>query len=153
MLNFKKCEETFCYDNETHQTICYLSIGDQVYEGKARCHPDDIEFATEYVGCEIARSRAIEKALRQIIKEDVIALKAIGDFYKSVKDSRSLRDNNFWIKTKLLNKIKEYEEDIEEAKKHIAILGGSIKTYTAGKSALYEQIKKLRKGKSADKSN
>lgn len=144
-------KETFVYDENTGRTKCYLRYEDKDFIGEARCHPDDMEFATEFVGCEIARMRATTKVLKYIVKEDRIAIKALKDFYNNIAESKSMKQND-WLRQKFLNEIDSYEEDIKDIKMAIETIKVKLTAYTTGKDSLYKSLRKVRERRS-DKIN
>ena len=146
-----KYNETFSYDENTGYAACSIKYEDQEFIGEAKCHPDDMEFATEFVGCEIARNRAAIKIFKHIIKEDRIAIKTLQDFYNSIATSRSMR-KNYWLKQKFLNEIASYQEDIKTAKSAIAKAKIELVAYTTGKDSFYKTLREIR-NRNADKTN
>ena len=146
-----KYNETFSYSESTGLATCRIKYEDQEFIGKAKCHPDDMEFATEFVGCEIARHRAVIKVFKHIIKEDRIAIKTLQDFYNSIAASRSMRQN-YWLKQKFLNEIASYQEDIKTAQSVIDKAKIELVAYTTGKDHFYKILKQIR-NRAADKTN
>lgn len=97
----KKIKPIFHYDKETGCSTCVIETKYGKFSGTACCHPDDMDMASEKVGCEIAYSRAAIESLKY--ERDCIinpALKALKQLYFSMKHSKKFNPKSY--ETKML---------------------------------------------------
>ena len=146
MHNSKDIIEEHIFNEETGKTKYIIKYDGLVFVGKAKCHPDDIPFANEKTGAQIARSRAVIKMLKYEIKKLSYQTKALKDFYNSVRGSRTF-DRNPWLKKKFMDEIDTYGYEIMELQHSIETVEKSLKNYLTTKAELYKKLLKSR-GKS-----
>ena len=90
----KKIKPIFHYDKETGCSTCVIETKYGKFSGTACCHPDDMDMASEKVGCEIAYSRAAIDSLKYE-RDNVIkpSLKALKQLYYSMNRSKRFNPN------------------------------------------------------------
>ena len=131
----------FHYDKETGCSTCVIETKYGKFSGTACCHPDDMDMASEKVGCEIAYSRAAVNSLKYE-RDNVIkpSLKALKQLYYSMNRSKRFNPKSYEYKM-LKRQIECWEFDL-------AVIGDMIDTeriwirdYINTKEALYQNIR------------
>ena len=131
----------FHYDKETGCSTCVIETKYGKFSGTACCHPDDMDMASEKVGCEIAYSRAAIDSLKYE-RDNVIkpSLKALKQLYYSMNRSKRFNPKSYEYKM-LRRQIECWEFDL-------AVIGDMIDTertwirdYINTKEALYQNIR------------
>ena len=64
-------------------SICEVKYKGELYDGKARLHPEDADLASKYTGCRYAELRAEIKALKAEYKEEKAACEECRKFVKA----------------------------------------------------------------------
>ena len=137
----KKIKPIFHYDKETGCSTCVIETKYGKFSGTACCHPDDMDMASEKVGCEIAYSRAAIDSLKYE-RDNVIkpSLKALKQLYYSMNRSKRFNPKSYEYKM-LKRQIECWEFDL-------AVIGDMIDTertwirdYINTKEALYQNIR------------
>ena len=137
----KKIKPIFHYDKETGCSTCVIETKYGKFSGTACCHPDDMDMASEKVGCEIAYSRAAIDSLKYE-RDNVIkpSLKALRQLYYSMNRSKRFNPKSYEYKM-LKRQIECWEFDL-------AVIGDMIDTertwirdYINTKEALYQNIR------------
>lgn len=125
------------FNSETGESVVILQNRNGRYVGKAKLHPEDREFASEFAGCRIAEQRAWLDFYKTELKKTKIQLKTLENIWNDIiwyceKDEenylRSILHFGYriFIKIKYYEKYKrELEDNIVEVKKEI---DDSIKT-------------------------
>lgn len=112
----------FNWNPEEGLATCIITTGEgNTFIGEARCHPEDMDVASEYIGCDLASLRAEKKQL-QYYKNNVIipGYKALKQLYYSINTSKFYNDNSYeayMIKRQMQIKLEELEAVKEEIKK------------------------------------
>lgn len=137
----KKTKPIFHYDKETGCSTCVIETKYGKFSGTACCHPDDMDMASEKVGCEIAYSRAAIDSLRyerdNIIKPSLRALKQL---YYSMKHSKKFNPKSY-ENIMLQRQIECWEFDLQIINDMIDTERAWIKDYINTKEALYQNIR------------
>ena len=137
----KKIKPIFHYDKETGCSTCVIETKYGKFSGTACCHPNDMDMASEKVGCEIAYSRAAIDSLKYE-RDNVIkpSLKALKQLYYSMNRSKRFNPKSYEYKM-LKRQIECWEFDL-------AVIGDMIDTertwirdYINTKEALYQNIR------------
>ena len=137
----KKIKPIFHYDKETGCSTCVIETKYGKFSGTACCHPNDMDMASEKVGCEIAYSRAAIDSLKYE-RDNVIkpSLKALKQLYYSMNRSKKFNPKSYEYKM-LKRQIECWEFDL-------AVIGDMIDTeriwirdYINTKEALYQNIR------------
>ena len=112
------------FNKQTGESIVILADKYGRYIGKAKCHPDDKEYISEFMGCNLAEKRAQIKGLKNklhITKIKINTIKMI------LEDIENIDNNQKNIKI-LLQYIKNYRVEIEKIKEKIKELESEIIT-------------------------
>ena len=112
------------FNKQTGESIVILADKHGRYIGKAKCHPDDKEYISEFMGCNLAEKRAQIKGLKNklhITKIKINTIKMI------LEDIENIDNNQKNIKI-LLQYIKNYRVEIEKIKEKIKELESEIIT-------------------------
>lgn len=145
----KKIKPIFHYDKETGCSTCVIETKYGKFSGTACCHPDDMDMASEKVGCEIAYSRAAIDSLKyerdNIIKP---SLKALKQLYYSMRHSKKFNPKSYENKM-LKRQIENWEMDLNNINTMIKSENDWIRDYINTKEILYTNIRNNRnKGQS-----
>ena len=137
----KKIKPIFHYDKETGCSTCIIETKYGKFSGTACCHPDDMDMASEKVGCEIAYSRAAIDSLKyerdNIIKP---SLKALKQLYYSMNRSKKFNPKSYEYKM-LKRQIECWEFDLAVVNDMIDTEKTWIRDYINTKEALYQNIR------------
>jgi hypothetical protein len=140
-------EPIFQYDPETMESICILTSGNTSFVGKAQCHKDDADFASEKTGQTIAQFRATIKYFQHIKNNELKPkLNALKQLYYSMNRSKHFNPKSYEAKM-LFRQIRLKEEDLEFCKNAIQKTKRYIKEYIDQKEQNYQLIRKKRKNK------
>lgn len=135
-------EPVFNYNEHRGTTICTISDGQNTFIGKAKCHPDDRDYMSEFTGCEIAERRAKIKILQHIKNNQIIPqIQVYEHLISTMLNSKQLNPQSYefkrikaeydnllaqytTIKEKIKdsqNKLKEYLANREKVNKFIRL--------------------------------
>jgi hypothetical protein len=131
----------FDYNETTATATCCLEFDNQVFIGTAQAHPDDMDMASEKVGCEIAYSRAAIDSLKYE-RDNVIkpSLKALKQLYYSMNRSKRFNPKSYEYKM-LKRQIECWEFDLAMISDMIDTERTWIRDYINTKEALYQNIR------------
>ena len=131
----------FHYDKETGCSTCVIETKYGKFSGTACCHPDDMDMASEKVGCEIAYSRAAVNSLKYE-RDNVIkpSLKALKQLYYSMNRSKRFNPKSYEYKM-LRRQIECWEFDLSIINDMIDTERTWIRNYINTKEALYQNIR------------
>ena len=131
----------FHYDKETGCSTCIIETKYGKFSGTACCHPDDMDMASEKVGCEIAYSRAAIDSLKYE-RDNVIkpSLKALKQLYYSMNRSNKFNPKSYEYKM-LKRQIECWEFDLAIINDMINTERTWIRDYINTKEALYQNIR------------
>ena len=137
----KKIKPIFHYDKETGCSTCIIETKYGKFSGTACCHPDDMDMASEKVGCEIAYSRAAIDSLKYE-RDNVIkpSLKALKQLYYSMNRSKRFNPKSYEYKM-LRRQIECWEFDLSIINDMIDTERTWIRDYINTKEALYQSIR------------
>ena len=137
----KKIKPIFHYDKETGCSTCVIETKYGKFSGTACCHPDDMDMASEKVGCEIAYSRAAIDSLKYE-RDNVIkpSLKALKQLYYSMNRSKKFNPKSYEYKM-LKRQIECWEFDLAVINDMINTERTWIRDYINTKEALYQNIR------------
>ena len=137
----KKTKPIFHYDKETGCSTCVIETKYGKFSGTACCHPDDMDMASEKVGCEIAYSRAATDSLKyerdNIIKP---SLKALKQLYYSMNRSKNFNPKSYENKM-LKRQIENWEYDLITINNMIKTEKKYIHNYIETKEILYQHLR------------
>lgn len=131
----------FHYDKETGCSTCVIETKYGKFSGTACCHPDDMDMASEKVGCEIAYGRAAIDSLKYE-RDNVIkpSLKALKQLYYSMNRSKRFNPKSYEYKM-LRRQIECWEFDLSIINDMIDTERTWIRDYINTKEALYQNIR------------
>ena len=137
----KKIKPIFHYDKETGCSTCVIETKYGKFSGTACCHPDDMDMASEKVGCEIAYSRAAIDSLKYE-RDNVIkpSLKALKQLYYSMNRSKKFNPKSYEYKM-LKRQIECWKFDLSVINDMIDTERNWIRDYINTKEALYQNIR------------
>lgn len=137
----KNNKPIFHYDKETGCSTCIIETKYGKFSGTACCHPDDMDMASEKVGCEIAYSRAAIDSLKYE-RDNVIkpSLKALKQLYYSMNRSKKFNPKSYEYKM-LKRQIECWEFDLAVINDMINTERTWIRDYINTKEALYQNIR------------
>ena len=137
----KQIKPIFHYNKETGCSTCIIETKYGKFSGTACCHPDDMDMASEKVGCEIAYSRAAIDSLKYE-RDNVIkpSLKALKQLYYSMNRSKKFNPKSYEYKM-LKRQIECWEFDLAVINDMINTERTWIRDYINTKEALYQNIR------------
>ena len=137
----KNNKPIFHYDKKTGCSTCIIETKYGKFSGTACCHPDDMDMASEKVGCEIAYSRAAIDSLKYE-RDNVIkpSLKALKQLYYSMNRSKKFNPKSYEYKM-LKRQIECWEFDLAVINDMINTERTWIRDYINTKEALYQNIR------------
>ena len=130
-----KYKTEFMYENNI--SVCI---------GQAFCHPDDLNFASEFTGCEIALRRAMIKAMRAERDDIKVALQTLQQFDALLKNSPKF--NKYTYQYKMLQRsINRTTSDLTTIKQEIATEVQKLQEYIHMKDVIHNRIREEGKDK------
>lgn len=140
----RKNKPIFQYDKETGCSTCVIETEHGKFSGTACCHPDDMDMASEKVGCELAYHRAIIEALRYKRDNEIKpSIKALKQLYYSIKHSKKF--DKYSYETRMLwGQIYNWQCDLATVNQMIDTERKFISSYINTKEELYSHIRKNR---------
>lgn len=123
MIKFIKSD----YYKENNVAISYVKIATECgyFEGYAFLNPEDKDYESEFLGCEIAEMRAISDYYKRKIHFLKTRLKTLCDLEKDIRSNSQFDSEHFEYQTILKriqqnkNQKKEYQEYIKDIKEAI----------------------------------
>lgn len=131
-------------DKDTNLSITIIKIKDKYYKGTAKLHPNDVDYDSSFIGCEIAEYRAYIKYLKeekQNVKrelETLIQLRNRVDCYKHMDGTTARYVINKTIDVK--------KEELNEIEKRISSYINIIPKIVDIRQAALKKIHELSKG-------
>ena len=101
------------YDKETGISTASIETDCGIFYGKARLHPDDKEYESNFAGCNYAETRAIIKYFKYKAKIVKIKIEGIKSYEKTLKNRKDY--NKYSIENIML---KKYIVELEKNKAH-----------------------------------
>lgn len=136
----------FTWNEELKEAACIITDSRTgiIYKGKATCHPDDYDMASEKTGCEIASRRAVIKALQGYKKELNIKLSTLNNLYYNMKHSTHFNPKSY--ENKMLQRhIQMIKNDLATTKEMLVEEQESLREYLKIKEKLYTTLRHMRK--------
>ena len=141
-----KHEETtnFDYNKETGAATAIIHVKGKIYVGTAYCHPDDMEFANQLTGCDIAYRRASIKMLKDIRDNELIpGLKSLNAYLYSINKGQYFDKKNPMVKI-LYHNITQRQNEIDMINEMIKNEKAQLKEFIDTKDALYQKLRAKR---------
>ena len=131
----------FTYDKETGIAQCLIKYNGIYCDGKAHCHPDDMDFESERVGLTIAEARANIKVLRFMRDYEIKPqLKILTHLYSNMKTSTHFNPISYEAGM-LRSQIRAIEKELATINNAIADEQKFIKDYINGKDKMYKRLR------------
>lgn len=139
-----KFREEYSYDPETGKAEFTYYYQNLPFTGRAAAHPDDMEFANQNTGLNIAEARAAIK-VHKFIRNFVIrpALEELIALQRSYKARKYYKDDLYENKV-LDQRIEELKNDFQTTNNAIADAQKFIEDYVSRKEKSYEKIRMAR---------
>lgn len=129
------------YAYKDGKAVCTLLAPDNlIFVGKAYCHPEDKDMATEYTGLRIAEDRANMKYLSYLIKESKKELHTLQTFFNTLKNRPSYSDESKEVQI-LIKDIRRRKRDIEENEAVLKNMEERLNEYLNTKDEFYKRIR------------
>ena len=137
-----KYKPEFTWDDENKIAVCILTDDkNRTFIGEATCHTNDMDFASERTGCELAFRRAKLQYLRTVRDADLKpALGALEHLYASMVHSTHFDANSYEAKT-IRKHIRQIRFDLDTIKEMIAYEYQGITDYIKGKDKIYQRLR------------
>ena len=137
----------FDYDKKEHKASCIIEDKNIIGFGNATCHPDDVKYVSENIGCHIAEQRAKIHFL-QNKKECSLkpALKALNHVYSTMVQSKNFNQHSYEAK-RLRKEIKNLNNEIQKINNLITEIQKRLKDYIDYKdkfNKLYDTKNKIK---------
>lgn len=85
-------------DNDREVIYCHIYYDNDIFTGKAVCHPDDKDIFSSRFGQEIAHKRATLKALKHIKRKIDSEIKLLDDVYHRIEKNKNFNPNEFYAR-------------------------------------------------------
>ena len=140
-----KYKTEFMYENNI--SVCTLTDNkNRIFIGQAYCHPDDLEFASEFTGCEIALRRAMIKAMRAERDDIKISLQTLKQFDSLLQNSPKF--NKYTYQYKMLQRsINRTTSNLTTIKQEITTEVQKLQEYIHMKDVIHNRIREEGKDK------
>ena len=137
-------EPKYNWKAETGEATCILTYRGMEFEGKAFCHPDDMDMASKLTGWNIAEARAIIKHLKYVRDFELKAqLKVLHQFYNTINTSKRFNEQSY-ESYMLRKRIKNLQLDLDAVKEEIAITKKFLNEYIEMKLRDHKMIREYR---------
>ena len=139
-----KKEPLFSYNPNSGEASCLIEDKDgNIIYGIAKCHPDDMDMASEKTGCDFAYRRAYIKVLQAYKKELKTELRALNQLYYSLNRSKHFNPKSYENKM-LQRQIRQKQEDINYVNDSIENSKKELRYIIKEKDKFYQGIRKHR---------
>lgn len=134
----------FFWNEELGQATCAYTFHGKDYWANAYCHPEDVEFKSEKIGCTIAEMRARINALMQWRDAELRpGLKALKQLHYSINTSKYYNPDDYAEKM-ITRQIDLKQSDIDIANEQIAALKKELKDYLHNLAKVNSSLKRQR---------
>lgn len=130
------------WNPETGVSECIIYDKNLKFVGKAHCHPDDMDFASERTGGYIAETRAVLARLRH--KRDNVLrpqVKSLMVFYKDLQNRWDFNPDHQEVGY-LIQRINELNHELAELEQDIRLEQTYLYDYIHNKDIMYKKIRK-----------
>lgn len=136
----------FNYNNDLGAPLatCVISYNNVFFVGEAKCHPDDMDFASERTGLCIAEARANIK-LMTYIRDTTIkpALATLRHLQRNMESSKNYNPKSYEAKM-VRGQLRSLEKDLAVANNDIAEEKQYLKEYIQKKDEFYKKMRAKR---------
>ena len=119
----------FNYDKENYKASCIIEDKNIIGVGNATCHPDDVKYVSENIGCHIAEQRAkihfLQNRRECSFKP---ALEALNHLYSTMIQSRNFNQHSYEAK-RIRKEIKNLKNEIQKTNNLIINIQTHLKDY------------------------
>lgn len=115
----------YYFNKQTGKSIVTLADKYGTYTGKAKCHPNDLQYISEFMGGVLAQNRAMIKLLKNKIHREKIRKKTIQNIFQDIKSNIS---NIEEIRKRLEIQLKNCNNEINKTNQQIKEIQNNIKT-------------------------
>lgn len=138
-----KLDVNFAYSEEGVTTCTLIDTKNNIYVGKAECHPDDKDMMNHLTGEEIAYRRAYINYLKALRDINVPKLEVLQHLYSCMAQAADFnpKDNNVRL---LVRAINDYAAGVDMLRQAVRDERDSLHQYMADKARLYKQIRQSR---------
>ena len=134
-------KENIVFDYKDNIATCSIQYKDLWFTDMARCHPDDMDFASERTGCYIAETRAVIRVLRyQRDHEIKPTLAAFNHLYSNMRTSKNYNPKSYEVKM-IRSQIRVLEKELAAVNNDLAAERKSLKDYLTQKDKLYIKLR------------
>ena len=133
--------DSYNYETQGNETICTIIYDGLEFVGKAKCHPDDMDYYSEITGSTIAEARAQQKVLKHVKNNIIIPqLKIIKHIYCNFNTSTHIDKTSKPYKI-IKKQYFELEEELKQIKQDIKDNQIFIYNYLKGKDKIYTRLR------------
>ena len=132
------------FSTETGIATFHIQDGNLVFEGQAKCHPDDMDMMSEYTGLAIAQIRATLKYYRHLRDNELVPqIKTIKQLYYAMNRSKKFNPKSY-ENIMLQRHLQNLENDLTVVKEIIATLTKQLSVFIQEKDKFYNKIRAQR---------
>lgn len=136
--------------NDTNKTaLCEYRYKHHTFYGVAECHEDDLDFASELVGLDLAEQRAYLEYLKVKREELAIRYQTLKGFYEQLKADKNF-DTNSTYSRKMAAEIVYCHYELSDCRAAIRDIPKRLDAKIKGREDLYQKIRKARKEEEKD---
>ena len=145
----KNKEPRFCWDPEAHIATCIVEVNSKIFCGVATCHPEDLDFESEKVGCNIAYARAAINVLQDRVTNDLKPrLASLHQLYYAINKSKYYDETSYPVRM-LIQHMEHIQDEITATKDNIKQIKQDLRQYISDKEKLYNTMRANRQKKEA----
>lgn len=126
-------------DNDRRLVYCHIYYDNNIFTGRAICHPDDDDIFSEKFGQELAHKRATVKALRYIKTDLTKTIKTLEHSYHAIEANKEFDPNSFYARG-LRKQIYINSAELSDIIAAIAAVEADIKVTLIAHNHLQEKI-------------
>lgn len=134
------------YNPETGLSKVWIKNKYGIFMGKSRLHPDDKEFASEYIGCHFAEMKATINAYKKKKQDLQLRLKELNYFYEILKSTKYTNLDSIEVR-KLRKRIYILEKEIEQVEKEIEQLKADFQYEVKARDEGMKLLKKIKENR------
>ena len=126
-------------DNDRQIVYCHIYYDNNIFTGRAICHPDDDDIFSEKFGQELAHKRATVKALKYIKSDLIKTIKVLEHSYHAIETNKEFDPNSFYARG-LRKQIYINSAELGDINTAIAAVDTDIKVSIIAHNHLQEKI-------------
>lgn len=133
----------FIFNEQTKVSEAVIKYKNETFIGTAKCHPDDLEFATSITGYDIAYIRAYIKYLKYSKKVYQDKLNTYKNLLKAIESCKLHNKKSYEYKY-IKKQLNETEEVVDIIKSLISDFDKNLTTLLKEKDRLFNKIREIR---------